>query len=90
MRKINFFILILIPSMNSVFAQDIAELASEKYLLQVDDQTFQIFFGFKGSLEIEIGEKLIENPKLTSMIINPERRSLEINFEESAYEGPSG
>jgi hypothetical protein len=96
MKKINFvvlifsvfFILILIPSMKTVFAQDIAELESEKYLLQVDNQTFQIFYGFKGSLEVEIGEKVIENPKVTSMIINQERRSLEINFEESAYEGP--
>jgi hypothetical protein len=96
MKKINFFILmfhvffilILIPSMSSVFAQDIAELESEKYLLQVDNQTFQIFYGFKGSLEIEIGEKVIEDAKVTSMIINPERRSLEINFEESPYEGP--
>lgn len=77
-----------IPTMNPVFGQDIAELASEKYLLQIDDQTFQIFYGFKGSLEVEIGSKEIENPKVSSMNINPERRSLEINFEESAYEGP--
>jgi hypothetical protein len=69
MKKINFFILIyniifiliLIPSMGSVFAQDIAELASEKFLLQVDDQYFQIFYGFKGSLEVEIGEKIIDS-----------------------------
>ena len=94
MKKINFFvfnvffILILLPSLNSVFAQDIAELESEKYLLQSDNQTFQIFYGFKGSLEVEIGEKVIENPKVTSMIINPERKSLVINFDESAYEGP--
>lgn len=77
-----------IPTMNRVFGQDIAELASEKYLLQIDDQTFQIFYGFKGSLEVEIEAKEIENPKVTSMNINPERRSLEINFEKSAYEGP--
>jgi len=77
-----------IPTMNTVFGQDIAELASKKYLLQIDDQTFQIFYGFKGSLEVEIEAKDIENPKVTSMNINPERRSLEINFEKSAYEGP--
>jgi hypothetical protein len=74
--------------MNSVFAQDIAELSSEEYLLQVDDQSFQIFYGFKGSLEVKIGEKVIENPKVNSMSINQERRSLEIKFEESTYKGP--
>lgn len=96
MEKINFFILIfnvffiliLIPTWNTIFAQDIAELEAEKYMLQVDNQTFQIFYGFKGSLEVDIGERVIENPKVTSMIINPERSSLEINLDKSTYEGP--
>ena len=96
MRKINYIILfdsiflflILIPMMNPVFGQDIAELSSEKYLLQIDNQTFQIFYGFKGSLEVQIGTNQIENPKVTSMNINPDRHSLEINVEKSVYEGP--
>jgi hypothetical protein len=74
--------------MSTVFGQDIAELASEKYLLQVDDKVFQIFYGFKGSLEMETVGKEIVNPKVSSMNINSERSSLEINFEKSTYEGP--
>ena len=96
MKKINYVILldsiflflILIPMMSPVFGQDISELSSEKYLLQINNQTFQIYYGFKGSLEVQIGSNQIENPKVTSMNINPERHSLEINFEKSVYEGP--
>jgi hypothetical protein len=88
-----FFILIVIPMMSTVFGQDIAELASEKYLLQVDDKVFQIFYGFKGSLEMETVGKEIVNPKVSSMNINSERSSAEggkfqvlVDNKEKTYE----
>lgn len=65
------------------FAQylDIAQLSSEKYAMQVDEITYDIYYGYRGSLEVDV-EKVGENlPELSSMSINQEKKSLEITMQ---------
>jgi hypothetical protein len=64
-----------------VFAQplDIAQLSSEKYQLKVDEKTYDIYYGYHGSFEVDV-TKTDELPKLSTMNINPERKSLEITM----------
>ena len=66
------------------FAQmeDIAQMTADKYLLTFDDKEFIIYYGYAGSFEIEI-EKDVRHPIVSSMEINPEKKSLEINFEKT-------
>lgn len=82
------FSIVLFSMINLAYAQDIAQLMAEKYSLQVDEQTFEIFYGFKGSLEVEISESEVENPHASNMILDKEKKSLEINLEEHEYAGP--
>lgn len=63
-------------------AGDIAEITAEQYLLTHDDVEFIIYYGFAGSFEIEI-EKDVRHPIVSSMGINSEKKSLEINFEKT-------
>jgi len=95
MKKSNFtlvlaviFSVILFSSNIPANAQDIAQLMAEKYSLHVDEQTFDIYFGFKGSLEVDISSQEVENPQVSSIILNQEKKSLEINIEEHEYAGP--
>ena len=61
---------------------DIAQIGSPKYVLEVDDHSYDVYYGFHGSLEINI-EDINENlPVVSSMEINSERKSLEITFSE--------
>ena len=64
-----------------VFAQslDIAQLSSEKYPLKIDEKTYDIYYGYHGSFEVDL-TKTDELPKLSTMNINPERKSLEITM----------
>lgn len=66
------------------FAQgaDIAQLTAEKYVIEFQDKSYVIHYGYAGSFEIEI-EKEVKNPKIISMSINPEKKSLEIDFEKT-------
>ena len=65
-----------------VFSQylDIAQLSSEKYLLKIDEKTYDIYYGYHGSFEVDI-KKIDELPKLAYMNINPDRKSIEITME---------
>ena len=65
------------------FAQylDIAQLSSEKYLLKIDEKTYDIYYGYHGSFEVDVNKIGEELPKLSTMNINPERKSLEITME---------
>lgn len=65
-----------------VFAQylDIAQLSSEKYLLKIDEKTYDIYYGYHGSFEVDI-KKIDELPKLAHMNINLDRKSIEITME---------
>jgi hypothetical protein len=71
---------------NLAFGQylDIAQLEAEKYTLVVDEQEFVIYYGWGGSLEMDIEE--IEYPTVSSMTINQERKSLQVNFEDAPEE----
>ncbi len=68
---------------NTAFAQylDIAQLSAEKYPLKIDDKTYDIYYGYHGSFEVDVEKVHAELPNLTSMNINTERKSLEITME---------
>lgn len=63
------------------FAQylDIAQIMAEKITFEVGDDTFDIYYGYKGSLD-SMGSDHPE-PVLSSMIINEERKSIEVVME---------
>ena len=82
------FGIIIFSSIVPANAQDIAQIMAEKYSLQVDEQTFDISYGFKGSLEVDVSSLEVENPQVSSMFLNQEKKSLEINFDEHEYAGP--
>ena len=60
---------------------DIAQLSSEKYLLKIDEKTYDVYYGYHGSFEVDVNKIGEELPKLSTMNINPERKSLEITME---------
>jgi len=64
------------------FAQylDIAQLSSEKFVITVDDDSYDMYYGYHGSLDSMVSDD--PQPKLSSMSINQERKSLEIIFDE--------
>jgi predicted secreted protein with PEFG-CTERM motif len=64
------------------FAQylDIAQLSAEKYHLKVDEKTYDIYYGYHGSFEVDV-EKTSELPKLDSMSLNTERKSIEVTMQ---------
>ena len=66
----------------NAFAQylDIGELSAEKYQLKIDDKTYDIYYGYHGSLEVDV-KKIDELPKLAAMNINTERKSFEVIME---------
>ena len=67
---------------NNAFAQylDIAQLTAEKYQLKAGEKTYDIYYGYKGSFEIDVN-KTDTSPILSSITINPERKSLEVTME---------
>jgi predicted secreted protein with PEFG-CTERM motif len=95
MKKILFFVplfLLLIPFSNvhaehifedrMAFAQYLETIQStgKSYTIEVDDNTFDIYYGGYGSLEIG-GEALeTDEPTLSSMNLNVERKSLELTL----------
>lgn len=64
------------------FAQylDITQISSEKYVLTINNKTYDIHYGYHGSFEVNL-EKIEEYPKLSSMEIIPERKSIQITME---------
>ena len=64
------------------FAQylDIAQLSSEKYQLKVDQKTYDIYYGYHGSFEVDVEKIGEELPKLADMNINTERKSIEVTM----------
>lgn len=67
---------------STAFAQylDIAQLSSEKFILTVDDESYDMYYGYHASLDSMVSDE--PKPILSSMSINQERRSLEITFSE--------
>ena len=64
------------------FAQypDIVQLSSEKFTITVDDDSYDMYYGYHGSLDSMASDE--PQPKLSSMGINQERKSLGITFDE--------
>ena len=58
---------------------DIAQLMAEKFVFEIDERPFDVYYGYKGSLD-SIGSEYTE-PVLSSMSINEERKSIEITME---------
>ena len=64
------------------FAQipDIVQLSSEKFVITIDDDSYDMYYGYHGSFDSMASDE--PQPKLSSMSINQERKSLEITFDE--------
>jgi hypothetical protein len=67
---------------NEAFAQhlDISQISSEKFVMSVDDDSHDMYYGYSGSIDSMGSDK--PHPILSSMSINQERKSLEITFSE--------
>ena len=67
---------------NEAFAEylDISQISAEKFVMTVDDDSYDMYYGYHGSLDSMASEK--PEPILSSMSINQERESLEITFSE--------
>ncbi|MDH3834899.1 MAG: PEFG-CTERM sorting domain-containing protein [Nitrosopumilus sp.] len=78
------FGLIFVPAVLPANAQTVTiiEAAAEQYPIKIDDQSFVIFYGYGGSFEVGEDYILVPQPNLLSMSINPEQKSLEIEFEK--------
>ena len=59
---------------------DIGQIMAEKITFEFDDDTYDIYYGYKGSLD-SMGSHH-EEPILSSMSINEERKSIEIIMED--------
>ena len=86
------FFLMLIPASN-VYAEhvlgieaygqflDISQLEAEKKSFEFDDVTYILYYGYHGSLDSSMTDSF-GAPIVTEMIINQERKSIEVTFEE--------
>jgi predicted secreted protein with PEFG-CTERM motif len=63
------------------FAQylDIAQLEAEKFVLEIDGNSYDLYYGYHGSLDA-MGTDF-EEPTVSEIILNVERKSLEVSFE---------
>ena len=66
---------------SGAFAQqpDIVQLSSEKFIITVDDISYDMYYGYHGSFDSMASDD--PQPVLESMLLNQERKSLEITFE---------
>jgi len=65
-----------------VFAEslDIVQLSSDKFTITVDDVSYDLYYGYHGSFDSMTSDE--PRPKLSTMSLNQERKSLEIIFDE--------
>ena len=85
-------LLLVIPASNYAFAEhifnpdayaqylDISQIESEKVTFEFDEKTYDIYYGYRGSLD-SMGANH-QYPILSSMNINQERKSIEIIMED--------
>lgn len=85
------FLILLIPWSNAygehifdrdAFAQylDISQIESEKFVLEADGNSYDIYYGYHGSLDAMGSD--YQDPTLSEITINDERKSLEITMSE--------
>lgn len=60
---------------------DISQLEAEKFVLEVDENSYDIYYGYHGSLDDSMSDHFSE-PVVTEMTLNQDRKSLEFNFEK--------
>lgn len=87
-----FSLLLMIPASSLAFAEhifnpdayaqylDISQLESEKVTFAFDEKSYDIYYGYRGSLDSMGSDELY--PVLSSMNINEERKSIEIIMED--------
>ena len=59
---------------------DIVQLSSDKFTITVDDVSYDLYYGYHGSFDSMASDE--PQPKLTAMLLNQERKSLEIIFDK--------
>jgi len=59
---------------------DIAQIMAEKIVFEIGDDTYDVYYGYKGSLDSMGGDFV--PPTLDSMVINEERKSIQISMGE--------
>ena len=85
------FFIMLIPFTNvyaehvldiEAFAQylDISQLEAEKFVFEIDGNSYDIYYGYHGSLDA-MGTDFQE-PTVSEIILNVERKSIEISFDD--------
>jgi len=64
-----------------VFAEslDIVQLSSDKFTITVDDVSYDLYYGYHGSFDSMASNE--PQPKLSTMSLNQEKKSLEITFD---------
>lgn len=85
-------LLLIIPASSHAFAEnifnpdayaqylDISQIESEKVTFEFDEKSYDIYYGYRGSLDSMGSDHLY--PVLSSMNINEERKSIEIIMED--------
>ncbi len=88
-----FLLLLIIPASSFAFAEhifnpeayaqylDISQLEAEKVTFAFDEKSYDIYYGYHGSLDDSMTDDL-GDPIVTEMIINQERKSIEVTFED--------
>jgi len=85
------FVLMFIPIQNiqaehvldfEAFAQylDISQIESEKFILEVGGNSYDIYYGYHGSLDAMGSD--YQDPTLEKIVVNDERKSLEITMSD--------
>jgi len=66
----------------NAFAQylDISQIESDKFVLEVDGNSYDIYYGYHGSLDAMGSD--YQDPTLAEITVNGERKSLEITMSE--------
>lgn len=88
---VSMFILVFTPIQNiyaehvldiEAFAQylDISQINSEKFILVIDGNSYDIYYGYHGSLDAMGSD--FQDPTLLEIIVNDERKSLEITMSD--------
>lgn len=86
------FVLMWIPISNAhaehvldieAFGQflDISQLEAEKFVLEVDDNSFDIYFGYHGSMDDSMSDHF-NAPVVSKVNLNTDRKSLEFDFQD--------
>jgi len=85
--------LLIIPASSFAFAEhifnpeayaqylDISQLEAEKITFTFDEKSYDIYYGYHGSMDDSMTD-LLGDPIVKEMIINQERKSIEVTFED--------